>query len=161
MPHAHCLLILDEADKPHSIDDFDLITSAEIPDKELHPAAYKTVTEMMIHGPCGKLNPYSPCMIDGICSKSFPKSFNEYTRENSDGYPEYRRRDNGIVHPVKIFHFRDKLSKEKFSIINVDNRWIVPHNLYLSTKYYCHINVEVCSSVKFIYIYFKIKLSST
>ena len=111
--------------------------------------SHVTQNGVMIHGPCDKLNPYSPCMIDGICSKSF----NEYTRENSNGYPEYRRRDNGIVHPVIKFHFRDKLSKEKFTIINVDNRWIVPHNLYLSTKYYCHINVEVCSSVKYLYLF--------
>ena len=124
-----------------------MITSAEIPDKKVHPAAYQTVTEMMIHGPCGKINPSSPCMVDGICSKNFPKPFNEYTKENSDGYPEYRRRDNKITHPVKIYNNKNKSTNENFTIFHVDNRWIVPHNLYLSTKYNCHINVEVCSSV--------------
>ncbi len=37
-----------------------------------------------------------------------------------------------------------------------DNRWVVPHNLYLSTKLDCHTNVEICSTVKavkYIYIY--------
>ncbi len=24
----------------------------------------------------------------------------------------------------------------------VNNRWVVPHNFYLSTKFDCHINVE-------------------
>ena len=46
-------------------------------------------------------------------------------------------------------------SQELFSIkknknsttVEVDNRWIVPYNLYLVTKYNCHINVEICSSV--------------
>ena len=87
----------------------------------------------MIHGPCGKFNPNSPCMVDGKCSKNFPKDFNEHTLENNDGYPEYRRRDNGV--------FFEKNN------IKIDNRWVVPHNLYLVTKYNCHINVEMCSSV--------------
>ncbi len=29
----------------------------------------------------------------------------------------------------------------------VDNRWIVPYNLHLATKYHAHINVEICSSI--------------
>jgi hypothetical protein len=38
----------------------------------------------------------------------------------------------------------------------VDNRWIVPYNLHLATKYHAHINVEICSSiftVKYLYKY--------
>ncbi len=38
----------------------------------------------------------------------------------------------------------------------VDNRWIVPYNLHLVTKYHAHINVEICSSisvVKYLYKY--------
>ena len=40
--------------------------------------------------------------------------------------------------------------------ITVDNRWVVPHNLFLATKYNAHINVEVCTqinSVKYLYKY--------
>ena len=40
--------------------------------------------------------------------------------------------------------------------IDVDNRWVVPHNLYLATKYDCHFNIEICSSVqavKYLYKY--------
>ncbi|KAK4509476.1 uncharacterized protein ATC70_007828 [Mucor velutinosus] len=40
--------------------------------------------------------------------------------------------------------------------ITIDNRWVVPHNLYLVAKYNAHINVEICSqvnSVKYIYKY--------
>ena len=38
----------------------------------------------------------------------------------------------------------------------LDNRWVVPHNVYLCTKYNAHINVEVCTTltvVKYLYKY--------
>jgi len=38
----------------------------------------------------------------------------------------------------------------------VDNRWIIPYNLHLTTKYHTHINMEICSSisvVKYLYKY--------
>ena len=104
LPHAHILIILDEDSKPRNSDDYDRIVSAELPDKTLYPAAYETVTKCMLHGPCGKLNPKSPCMVDGVCTKLYPKPFIESTRENIDGYPEYRRRENGISHPVTIYN---------------------------------------------------------
>ncbi|KAK4516577.1 uncharacterized protein ATC70_011551 [Mucor velutinosus] len=40
--------------------------------------------------------------------------------------------------------------------ITIDNRWVVPHNLYLVAKYNAHISMEICSqvnSVKYIYKY--------
>lgn len=38
----------------------------------------------------------------------------------------------------------------------MDNKWIVPYNPYLSTKYNCHLNVEICNAVtavKYLYKY--------
>ena len=38
----------------------------------------------------------------------------------------------------------------------LDNQWVVSYNLYLLTKYDCHINVEICSTieaVKYLYKY--------
>ena len=74
----------------------------------------------MTHGPCGFFNPDAPCMIyDGghkQCSKNFPKNFQEYNEENEDGYPIYKRSDNGRKIQIK--------SKKK--ILELDNRWIVP-----------------------------------
>lgn len=49
----------------------------------------------MIHGPCSVLNPTSPCMDNGVCTKGYPKQFIEKTLANVDGYPLYKRRDDG------------------------------------------------------------------
>ena len=51
----------------------------------------------MIHGPCGKYNPNSPCMdkSENKCSKNFPKQFVEKTDYTINEYPIYRRRNNG------------------------------------------------------------------
>jgi hypothetical protein len=87
LPHAHILIILCDESKPYNADDFDSIVSAEIPDPIKYPALYATVTKSMIHGPCGILNPNSPCMVDGVCQKQFPKKLCEYTQQNDDGYP--------------------------------------------------------------------------
>ena len=64
----------------------------------------------------------------------------ENTETNEDGYPDYRRRNNGVTIKTKVGNV-------------ADNTWIIPHNLYLVTKYNCHINVEICSSVIYPYIY--------
>lgn len=143
LPHAHILLILDSESKIRSVDKYDSIVSAEIPDHEQHPLAYETVTTMMMHGPCGELNTLSPCMKNGKCKKHYPKSFQEVTQEGSDGYPVYRRRDDGRHVEIR-------------NGIHLDNRWVVPYNLKLVEKYNAHINVEICNSllaVKYLYKY--------
>ena len=129
-------------DKSQTPEDFDLIVSAEIPDKEEQPKLYKTVSRNMIHGPCGIHNPSSPCMVDGKCSKYYPREFTTETSTNKSGYPIYRRRQNS------------RTIKKHGVSIDIDNRWIVPYNPYLSQKYNCHLNVEICSSIKSIkYLY--------
>nr|XP_047122496.1 uncharacterized protein LOC100208098 [Hydra vulgaris] len=96
----------------------------------------------MIHGPRGILNPNSPCIKDGICTQKFPKEFNPHTVAIFNGYPRYRRVDNGRIVNIKGNQ--------------VDNRWVVPYNPWLSKKYQAHINVEACmtiKSVKYLYKY--------
>ena len=142
-PHAHILAISDKDSKPRSAEDYDKIVCAEIPNEQTLPKLHKTITSLMMHGPCGLSNPKSPCMVDGKCSKNFPKLFTDNTLADSDGYPQYRRRNNG-----------DYIVKNG---VHLDNRFVVPYNPYLSVKYHAHINVEICSSIqscKYLYKYF-------
>ncbi|GFY70042.1 helitron_like_N domain-containing protein [Trichonephila inaurata madagascariensis] len=89
LPHAHILIWLYNKITSDEIDD---VICAEIPradvDKDLHAVIIKN----MIHGPCGMLNPNSPCMVDGKCSKKYPRAFTANTITGDDGYPRYRRR---------------------------------------------------------------------
>ncbi|XP_077985123.1 uncharacterized protein LOC144439763 [Glandiceps talaboti] len=142
LPHLHMLIILQPSAKPKSPSDYDKFVSAEIPDPNLLPTLHQVVTSHMIHGQCGQINKNSPCMRDNKCTKRFPKEFSSCNVANPHGYPIYRRRDQHI-------------EIEKHGAI-LDNRWIVPYNPYLSTKYQAHINVEICSSVtavKYLYKY--------
>lgn len=96
----------------------------------------------MIHGPCGASKPSAPCTNDGVCSKMYHKVFVAETQINSDGYPLYRRRDDGRV-VVKGLHV-------------LDNRSVVLYNPYLCKVINCHINVEIrfsIQSVKYLYKY--------
>ncbi|XP_073121738.1 uncharacterized protein [Henckelia pumila] len=97
LPHVHMLLIFETNDKLHNPDDFDSVVRAEIPSQTDEPRLYEAVVRHMIHGPCGLLNPRSPCMRDGICKKKFPKPFTSYTTRGNDSYPIYRRREAASV----------------------------------------------------------------
>nr|XP_047142924.1 uncharacterized protein LOC124817156 [Hydra vulgaris] len=132
LPHAHILLHLANDDKLETSQDIDNLICAEIPDPIVNCELYDIIKTCMIHGPCGILNPNSPCMKDGVCSKKYPKDFNANTVAVHNGYPRYS--DNGLVINIKGN--------------NVDNRWVVPYNPWLSKKYQAHINVEACMSVK-------------
>ncbi|GBC16016.2 uncharacterized protein LOC112524872 [Rhizophagus irregularis DAOM 181602=DAOM 197198] len=143
LPHAHILLILKPEDKLRSTDDYDSIVSTEIPDPATHPLAYKIVAAVMMHGPCGVINPSAPCIKDGVCQKHYSKRFQKNIQECNNGYPIYHKRDTG--------HF-----VETREGIQLDNRWVVPHNVKLVTKYNAHINVEICNfvlAVKYLYKY--------
>ena len=138
--HVPILLHFANDDNLETTHDINNFISAEIPDPIVNRELYDVVKTCMIHGPCGILNPNSPCMKDGVCSKNYPKEFNANTVAVHNGYPRYRRRDNGLVINIKG------------NI--VDSRWVVPYNPGLSKKYQAHINVEACMSVKAVkYLY--------
>ncbi|KZS06462.1 ATP-dependent Helicase-like protein [Daphnia magna] len=65
---------------------------------------------------------------------------------NDNGYPTYRRRDTEVVHRLK----RGRTHFE------VDNRWVVPYNPWLSLNFDSHTNLKYCASivsVKYIFKY--------
>ena len=143
LPHAHILIVLDEKDKPKTGKDYDDIVSAELPDENETPLTFETIKRFNIHGPCGELNPNSPCMHNGKCEKRYPREFTAYTIEDTNGYPIYRRRNK---QKVSVF--------VKGKSVTVGNEFVVPYNKWLSTKYNAHINVEICSTIKAVkYLY--------
>ncbi|XP_058756021.1 uncharacterized protein LOC131629238 [Vicia villosa] len=142
LPHAHILIFLHPSSKYPTPVDIDRIISAEIPNKDTDEELYNLVKSHMIHGPCRNAFRNSTCMKEGKCSKYFPKDFRRDTIIDQDGYPVYRRRDNG--HTV---------SKNG---IEIDNRFVVPYNSKLLLKYRAHINMEWCNqstSVKYLFKY--------
>lgn len=145
LPHAHILLILHPEDAPSTTDDYDRLVCAELPDPEgdaNEVVLHSRVLRFMVHGPCGAVNPRCPCMEDDKCSKRYPKAFREQTSADREGYPEYRRREGRTVQ-----------FKCKMGTFTLDNRWVIPYNRAFLLKFNCHINVEVCSTVKYIHKY--------
>jgi hypothetical protein len=102
--------------------------SAQLPDPTIDPIGYQVVSSFVVHGPCRPQVTYSPCMSEGKCSKFYPKQYCEKTTIIENGFAQYARPNNGLV--------------VKKNGIDVDNRFIVPHNVDLVFKYQAHINVE-------------------
>ncbi|KAL8121432.1 hypothetical protein AgCh_018235 [Apium graveolens] len=142
LSHAHIVLWLAAADKLLTPEDIDNVISAEIPDKIADPEGYKSVSQLMMHEPCGEANPKCPCMFNGRCTKLYPKPFSDNTIIDVDGYALYRRRDTKVTVECKN--------------IQLDNRHVVPYHRGLLVKYQGHINVEWCNrslSIKYLVKY--------
>ena len=142
LPHAHILTWQDKQERgevsPALIDSF---VCAEILDLVEDPLGYALVAKFMMHGPCGDDNVKCPCMKDGVCSKKFPKPFQDETSIDEQGFPVYRRRDNGR------FIIKNK--------VRLDNSHVVPYNMALLKKYQAHLNVEWCNKTHVIKYLFK------
>ena len=95
LPHAHILLFLDPKDKCPTPTLIDSIIKAKIPNSCIDPVANEVVKLYMMHEPCGLANMTSPCILNAKCSKHFPKRFYAETTIDDDGFPHYRRRNDG------------------------------------------------------------------
>ncbi|OBZ86961.1 hypothetical protein A0J61_04986, partial [Choanephora cucurbitarum] len=123
---------------------------AELPSRELDLELYEIITKNMVHDPCGSINPKSPCMTKDIngqlrCTKRFPKAYSEETLISENGYPVYKR--STVVDSANLYSVPNPL-RNGFGCVDIDNRWIVPYNPYLSKKHKAHINVECCRGVE-------------
>ena len=149
LPHMHLLVILANNHRISTNEQVDCIISAELPQdpdvvegskRDEAKRLQSIVVTNMIHGPCGNMNPTSVCMKDKKCTKNYPKSFCKKTFVDPDNsHPEYRRRspaEGGRTMKVT------RGGKE----YPVDNSMVVPYSPYLSLRYNCHINMEVCLS---------------
>jgi hypothetical protein len=141
LPHAHILIFFVEDCKPHTVEDVDHMITAEFLNPETNKLAHKTVARCMMHSSCGAAFPNAPRMEDDKCRKQYPLKFQFETVMDVKGYLIYRCKDIGrtfLVHGIEL-----------------DNHWVVPHNVYLSTKYDVHINVEVCNNIHAVKYLFK------
>ncbi|KAG0610723.1 hypothetical protein M758_7G086700 [Ceratodon purpureus] len=141
LPHMHFLIFLANEDKIREPCQVDRIVCAKFPDEQEDPELFGMVLKHMVYGPCTR----DWCLDEtGQCTKRFPKFFQDQTAMDQDGYPLYRRRNDGRSFEKHGFFF--------------NNSHVVPYNPDLIRKYNCHINIEVCAfvqAVKYIdkYIY--------
>lgn len=133
LPHMHLLIFLRDPHKLLTPEAIDSCIWARWPDPNMQPLLFETVKKCMVHGPCGAENPNAPCMVDDghggkVCSKGFPKPFQEFTTMDHHGYPLYFRPNDGRAYEVN-----EKL---------VNNCWIVPFPPFLCADFNCHINMK-------------------
>lgn len=69
---------------PESVDRY---ISTKIPDEDVNTTLYRIIMQTNIHEPCE-----SWCLIDGKCSKHFPKNLQEETTMEDNSY---------VVSPIK------------------------------------------------------------
>lgn len=138
LPHGLMLFWFSERIRPDRVDE---IISAELPQREIDPILFDLVVKHMIHGPCGSLNPSSPCMDPQShkCTKRYPRPFLSDTITGIDGYPLYRR--------LSLQSCGVSFQPEGKDFV-LDNSWVVPYNSTLLRMFGAHINVELCNSVK-------------
>ena len=141
LPHVHMLAWMEDKELTSTGVGIESVSRACIPDQNVDKKGYELVTRHMTHGPCKE----GLCLINGSCKDHYPMQFrDEMTVMNTrpgGGYPMYRRPNNGR-----------KVTKNG---VDLDNRYVVPYNMYLLKRYDCHLNVMVCYGIEAIKYVFK------
>ena len=143
-PHTHVLIWIENFNLTPT--EIDKIICAEIPPE--NSPLHEKVMRLMVHGPCGSLNPQAKCMKNGVCTKGYPKPYMEATTFVDDDYPSYRRRSP--EHGGRTF-----TKMHKGTPWRVTNANIIPYSPYFVQKYNCHVNLECCASIKSMKYIFK------
>ena len=153
LPHIHILLILQDQYRPKTAELVDQMVLAEPPpdpnetgitydEKARQKPLWDIVLTNMIHGLCNDRT----CLENGKCTKMYPKPYKAETLFDPEtSHPAYRHRsqETGGISTRKMGR-------------TIDNSWIVPCNPFMSLRYNCHINVEMCASplaAKYLYKY--------
>jgi hypothetical protein len=119
------MVVLWQLWRPQMVKDVDRMISAKLPNPKTNRLAHETVAKCMMHGPCGVAWSMWSCISKFPMHGRYPHKFQSKTMTNVNKYPIYQRTNTrciDLVHGVEL-----------------DNRWVVPHNVYLSTKYDAHI----------------------
>ena len=147
LPHIHLLVWLSKDDKVLTPDMADKLFCAEFPDPQTDPTLFHIVRKNMVHGPCGKINPNSPCMEMGKCTKHFPKEHLDHTVFTEKGGTLFRRRDDNRYAQLPA----------SVNCYKASNMWLVPYNPFILIKFNGHINMEMVKSmfknIKYLYKY--------
>ena len=86
----------------------------------------------MLHSPCGADSSKAKYMVNGRCSKYFPKDYRERTDWAEDSYPLYARSDNGLVFEHNGARFT--------------NQYVVSYYPQLHLLFDCYINIVEVSA---------------
>jgi len=133
LSHIHLLIFLHPQDHIWDSHHINSMILAQLPDPQLQPLLFAKVTKYMLHGPCGVDNPQAKYMVNGKCSKHFPKEYRERTDWAKNSYPLYARPDNGLVFEHNGARFT--------------NQYVVPYCPQLLLLFDCYLNVEISAGL--------------
>lgn len=150
LPHIHLLMWLAKDQAYLTPDLVDEWIRAEFPTLYDDPdqSARGVVERNMCHGPCGEQEDAGQCMTkkkgsdEMRCYAKFPFTFQETTQLCNDGWPLYRRRDNGEHYMKPSRRYPDQPP------FRYTNEWVVSYNLHLCHRYNAHVNLHAAQSIK-------------
>jgi hypothetical protein len=138
-PRDHFLITMHKKFKLTCPKQYDLLISAELPNKKKYPELHKMVMKHMMQGPGGSLNLNCLCTKGhSSCKNHHPCPFCEAALEGKDS--------TSFIGEVRM------VARKKFVAIGWAIYRCVPYLLQLLNY---HINVEICGSIKSVKYLFK------